>query len=161
MSKFCPITGGKVVYLTCQECEDKVCEKQKVMILGKKMKTETVGEAAKNSNTDVEKAKPIRGNCDACETCCHMTSQKNEKFFGKEMLVTYCEVYRNHLIDSAKVSREGCEYHNRDMSDEKICMNCELYLGGGDWGLSCGAEYHKLTTALSPACESFKKKERQ
>lgn len=27
MARFCPITGTKVVYLECQECEDKVCKK--------------------------------------------------------------------------------------------------------------------------------------
>lgn len=26
MSKYCPLLGRKVVYLECQECEDKVCE---------------------------------------------------------------------------------------------------------------------------------------
>lgn len=26
MAKLCPYTGGDVVYLTCQECENKVCE---------------------------------------------------------------------------------------------------------------------------------------
>lgn len=26
MSKYCPLLGRKVVYLECQECEEKVCE---------------------------------------------------------------------------------------------------------------------------------------
>ena len=28
MAKYCPVIGGRVVYLTCQECDDKVCEKE-------------------------------------------------------------------------------------------------------------------------------------
>ena len=27
MSIYCPYTNGNVVYLKCQECEDKTCEK--------------------------------------------------------------------------------------------------------------------------------------
>lgn len=26
MSKFCPITNERVIYLYCQECEEKLCE---------------------------------------------------------------------------------------------------------------------------------------
>lgn len=26
MSKYCPITNGNTVYLTCQECDNKICE---------------------------------------------------------------------------------------------------------------------------------------
>ena len=26
MSKYCPLLGRKVVYLECQECEEKVCK---------------------------------------------------------------------------------------------------------------------------------------
>ena len=28
MAKLCPYTGSKVVYLTCKECEDKICEQE-------------------------------------------------------------------------------------------------------------------------------------
>lgn len=27
MGNYCPYTNGNVVYLKCQECEDKICEK--------------------------------------------------------------------------------------------------------------------------------------
>lgn len=29
MAVYCPVLKHKVVYLTCQECEDKVCKKNK------------------------------------------------------------------------------------------------------------------------------------
>ena len=28
MSRFCPIVNGRVVYLICQDCDDKECEKK-------------------------------------------------------------------------------------------------------------------------------------
>ena len=33
MSKYCPITNSHVVYLTCQECEEKVCEDKAFYLL--------------------------------------------------------------------------------------------------------------------------------
>jgi hypothetical protein len=168
MSKFCKALGRRVVYLECLECEnrvceDRVCEKPQVTILPKKSKPiEVVGEEKVTNpgapKSATECAECNDGNHPACETCCHMIDQRQDHLFGKEMLITSCEVHRNYLIDSSKVAREGCEYHNRDMSNEKICMNCESYLGGGDWGLACSEDYHKLPKALSPACDEFKKK---
>lgn len=29
MAKYCPILNEKVTYLYCQECDDKICEKEK------------------------------------------------------------------------------------------------------------------------------------
>jgi hypothetical protein len=158
MSKSCPIVGGnKVPYLTCLECDDRVCEKPRVTLLPKKKKEEKQV-LEENKSVPKQTEEPARGECASCETCFHKMNQQMEKLFGKEMLITYCEVWRNHLIDSVKVSHEGCEYHNRDLSKEEICLNCEHYLGGGDWGLACAAEYHRLPTALSKACEKFEKK---
>ena len=57
------------------------------------------------------------------------------------------------------VKEKGCEYHNRDIYNDKICLNCEYYLGGGDWGLACSADYYRLPESTSDACEKFKRKE--
>lgn len=164
MGKFCPITGGKVVYLTCQECEDRVCEKQpKISILPKREQkpAETKKQLDKVPGA-VGFTNPTqtgqRGPHEACETCCHKTGEAVDNVFGITH-ITYCEIYRNYLINSEEISWEGCPYHNKDMSNERICMNCKSYLGGSDWGLSCGENYHTLTTPLNPACEHFKKKE--
>lgn len=166
MSKFCPIVQKRVVYLTCQECEDRVCEKgPQITILPKKEKNaEVVGEnkvespGASEGSTACSQCNS--GNHPACETCCHMIDKRKDHLFGKDKVITSCEVYRNYLIDSSKVAHEGCEYHNRDMSEEKICMNCEHYLGGGDWGLACAADYHRLPAPLTEACEKFKRTNR-
>jgi hypothetical protein len=45
MAKYCPITKKKVLYLTCLECEDKICE-----------------ESSENSNATM----PIQKRCHAC-----------------------------------------------------------------------------------------------
>lgn len=168
MSKFCPITGGKIVYLECLECADRVCEKNKlnISILPKREDKSNTSNADENKqkvdkipgavgfNNPTQTGK--RGPHPACETCCHKTGESTQNAFGVTH-VTYCEIHRNYLINSEEVSWEGCPYHNKDMSQEKICMNCDHYLGGGDWGLACAADYHKLPNALSAACEKFKK----
>lgn len=47
MSKYCPLLGRKVVYLECQECEDRVCEQA-----GTKYKS---GEETTQPETDIQK----------------------------------------------------------------------------------------------------------
>lgn len=32
MAKFCPITNKNVIYMTCLECDDKICKKEKIII---------------------------------------------------------------------------------------------------------------------------------
>lgn len=169
MSKFCPITGGKVVYLVCQECEDRVCEKNKTTISILPKRESTVNKpnrSAIQQNTNqvsgaIKFNNPtqtgMRGPQPACETCCHKTGESTQNLFGVTH-VTYCEVYQSYLINSEEISWEGCPYHNKDLSNEKICLNCKKYLGGGDWGLACADDYHKLPTALTPACDHFDNK---
>ena len=152
MGKFCPIVGHDVVYLVCQECEDRVCEQSRPRVTVLPKKTVKQEEAKKPPTVKDDRC---RGNCPACETCCHKTGQENTVLGNKEMLITHCEVYRNYLIDSIKVSHDGCEYHNKDLSKERICLNCKKFIGGSDWGLSCAQNYHTLTQPLNPACEHF------
>lgn len=35
MSKYCPVIKQKVLYLTCLECEDRVCEKENLFVNNK------------------------------------------------------------------------------------------------------------------------------
>lgn len=160
MSKFCPIVGKKVVYITCQECEDKVCEKRPtITMLPKK---ENSGQSSNKVPGGIGITNPTQtgkfGPHPSCETCFHKTGESVEQIFGVTH-VTRCAVYNRNLINSEEVSWEGCPYHNKDLSQERICMNCKKFLGGGDWGLSCGAHYHKLVNTTSPACEDFDKKD--
>ena len=169
MSQFCSRLNRRVLYLDCLECEERACEKSKlnISILPKQeTKAEEPNGPENQQKTDrvpgtVGFTNPTqtgkRGPHPACETCCHKTGESTQNVFGITH-VTYCEVHRNHLINSEEISWEGCPYHNKDLSQEKICMNCDHYLGGGDWGLACAADYHKLPNALSVACEKFKNK---
>jgi hypothetical protein len=49
MAIFCPKFNRKVIYLTCQECEDKICKKTKI--------NEEKGENLKCLTTKEEKKK--------------------------------------------------------------------------------------------------------
>lgn len=50
---------------------------------------------------------------------------------------------------------EDCNYYNLDLSNEKICMNCKYFIGGGDWGLGCKKDYYRLPNRISKACVEF------
>ena len=47
MSKFCPITNSKVVYLECLDCEEKLCEKSV------KNDTENIEKNVKNDTKNI------------------------------------------------------------------------------------------------------------
>lgn len=39
-----------------------------------------------------------------------------------------------------------------------ICYNCQYWLGGGDWGLSCAKNYYNYSTnGFDEACDQFEK----
>ena len=46
----------------------------------------------------------------------------------------------------------------KDLSNNNICLNCKHYLGGGDWGLSCGKDYYKLVNALDKSCDEIERR---
>jgi hypothetical protein len=166
MSKFCKALGRKVTYLFCQECEDRVCEKPQITILPKR----------ENPIHDIENDKKVvsevvhahqeakyahKASYPNCETCCHKCGEHTEKMFGQTFQAVECRIFHNRIFTSDTVKANGCEYHNKDISQEKICLNCEHYLGGGDWGLACSADYYKLPSATSEACGKFKRKEEE
>ena len=49
----------------------------------------------------------------------------------------------------------GCQLRHMDISNERLCVNCEHYLGGNDWGLSCAKEYHRLVDPMDYGCLDF------
>ena len=164
MAKRCPMTGERVIYLVCQECTDKVCRNPQVTILPKK--AEQTNNVSVNSNTTTEHVKETQKECEKacgkhpdCSTCFNRLEEYYDRMFGNTVKVTRCKVLTNQLIFSGQVAMVGCDYHNRDMSNEKICLNCEYYLGGGDWGLSCREDYYKVPGPVSEACEKFKRRE--
>ena len=149
MAKFCPVVGHRVVYLTCQECDDRVCERSR------QEATTQVPITNENTKSD-DMTASSENKCKAdCAICCHKMSMQEEQIGSQKHMIVRCEVLRNYLLSYNKVKELGCEHYNKDYSQEKICLNCANYLGGGDWGLACSAHYHRLPTPLTEACESF------
>lgn len=156
MAKYCPVVGHRVVYLTCQECDDRVCERSTTSAApSTPVKNESNNNENKTNDASAPREEPAT-ECKAdCARCCHMMSMQEEQIGPQKHMITRCQVYRNYLISYEKVKTQGCEHFNKDYSQEKICMNCSRYLGGGDWGLACSKHYHRLSTPLTEACESF------
>ena len=157
MAKFCPVVGHRVVYLTCQECEDRVCEHVKTSTISSmpiKNEPNNSNENKNNEESAPKEQTTVKCKSD-CAKCCHMTSLQEERIGSQKHMITRCQIYRNYLLSYEKVKTQGCEHFNKDYSHERICMNCTRFLGGGDWGLACSKHYHALPTPLTEACESF------
>ncbi len=84
------------------------------------------------------------GTCEGCTHCRQIYA------LGKGMACD-CRLTRAILLPF------GCSLKGKDISGERVCVNCRHFLGGGDWGLSCSKEYHRLVDALDEACEDFEK----
>ena len=84
-----------------------------------------------------------------CEKCQHYTG-KSCNWGG--VVLYQCELTRS--LDC----RSECDWHDKDFSHDKICLNCKNYLGGGDWGLSCGKNYYRLVSALDSCIKDFEAK---
>ena len=136
MSKYCPIVERTVTYQFCQDCDDKVCEQKKY-------------EPKSEPTAKIEEC--------ICDTCNHKCDEYDFALFGKTRRVVRCDIFRNTLFNALKLHTQ-CDYHNVDITDMEICLNCEHYLGGGDWGLTCADDYYKLPGPTSKACEHFKRK---
>ena len=51
---------------------------------------------------------------------------------------------------------------DNDVKDMDICYNCEYWIGGGDWGLSCEVDYYNCSAnGFDPACENFRRKKHE
>ena len=48
---------------------------------------------------------------------------------------------------------------DEDVEYMDICYNCEHWVGGGDWGLSCRKNYYDCSSdGFREACEQFERK---
>ena len=53
----------------------------------------------------------------------------------------------------------SCNLSYAEIENMEICFNCEYWLGGGDWGLSCSKNYYDCNSnGFRKACEQFKRK---
>ena len=79
-----------------------------------------------------------------CKECCNYVDTYEQ--FLKCRLTNIC-------LNKNGTAAEKCDYFNKDLAKEKICLNCTQFLGGGDWGLACEKHYYRLPEALTAACE--------
>ena len=80
-----------------------------------------------------------------CDGCCHFIS--TEKF--RDLTVYRCRLTRSLLTG------KPCKLFNFDLAGKLICINCQYFLGGGDWGLACEKHYYYLPEPLTNACDDF------
>lgn len=91
-----------------------------------------------------------------CSGCINFLGLEYMSFAGKNFWRTKCGIFRNNIFDYTKVN--NCEYHNKDLKKEKICLNCKHYLGMGDFGLSCKKNYYAIPHPTTKACDKFENK---
>jgi len=90
-----------------------------------------------------------------CTTCLNKIGKvEDSSYFGRTIQRIKCRIYHSHVF----AGTTECAYFNKDVSQEKICLNCEHYLGGGDWGLSCGKNYGFIVDSTTKACGKFEKR---
>ncbi len=93
------------------------------------------------------KSSRVIGACKGCSRCSRIYD-----FSG----VKVCNCELTHAV----VLPLGCSLRDKDISGERVCVNCRHFLGGCDYGLSCGKEYHRLVDPLDEACDEFERKQR-
>ena len=86
-----------------------------------------------------------------CETCFHKIGTRDVFLFGAMRNCIQCDIFASRVFEGV----ETCEYYNVDVKNMRICMNCNHFIGMGDWGLACGANYYALPGPTSKACEKF------
>ena len=82
---------------------------------------------------------------------------KNCKYFNKRndgIVFGVCNISHRCNTKSCTIAS------NKDIDNMNICYNCQHWIGGGDWGLSCAKDYYKSSSnGFDKACEQFERKE--
>ncbi len=164
MSKFCPIVNHNVVYLTCQECENKICNNRhyamphEATVANQKEEQKSNGICADTRNCLAEAQQEDGKQTVSCNTCNHCRGIHTMQLFGRSVDAVSCVLADSAIIDLNKVNELGCDMYNVDLSNEMICLNCRYFLGGNDWGLACEKHYHRLPSATNKACDDFERR---
>lgn len=86
----------------------------------------------------------------------------NCKFLSKNSKLN--ELEKNGICKITNICNpKACTYikTDNDVSDMNICFNCQNWIGGGDWGLSCKKDYYNCNTnGFKEACSHFIKKQK-
>jgi hypothetical protein len=86
-----------------------------------------------------------------CRNCKYLNfnfSKDNTSFF-------YCV-----CAITNRINPKPCNITNdEDVKGMDICYNCQHWIGGGDWGLSCAKKYYNYSmNGFDKACEEFERK---
>ena len=81
----------------------------------------------------------------------------------------YCKYYQKPIPTAQNLSTSMCQIthvcnpkscsleNDDDVADMEICFNCEYWIGGGDWGLSCMQDYYNCNTnGFEKACPLYR-----
>lgn len=98
----------------------------------------------------------------SCKDCKYSENVHRETFITNcgKVVPPYdynvCKI-TNRIINN--INKKYCEANVDDIDSMDICYNCEYWIGGGDWGLSCTQEYNiALSNGFTPACNRFKRR---
>ena len=82
---------------------------------------------------------------------CKYYKQENVSYgSGNISLLKTCDIV--HAVNPKSCSLESDSY----VDDMNICYNCENWIGGGDWGLSCKVDYYNCNSnGFEVACDKF------
>ena len=98
----------------------------------------------------------------SCKDCKYFQNTHVEK-----VVTVHNEIIPEHDYSACVIThrvihdfnKKYCEANVEDIDSMDICYNCEYWIGGGDWGLSCTQEYEvALSNGFTPACNRFKRR---
>ena len=74
---------------------------------------------------------------------------------GENIIFNVCQI--SHVCNTYR-----CDILNyEELENMHICFNCEHWIGGGDFGLSCSKNYYYCSSnGFNSACEQFKRKDK-
>lgn len=80
-----------------------------------------------------------------CKNCKYFQKDSDSVIFGACNISNMCDTKSCGIVS------------DEDVKNMRICYNCEYWLGGGDWGLSCRKDYYNCNcNGFAEACEQFK-----
>ena len=82
-----------------------------------------------------------------CKNCKYLVEERGW-FTG-----TSCKI-------SNRVNPISCDISNdEDVENMDICYNCQHWIGGGDWGLSCAKNYYNCNCdGFVKSCDQFERR---
>lgn len=88
-----------------------------------------------------------------CIECKYYNSQSVSYCNGAIRQLNMCKITNICNPKSCQLKSDS------DVNNMDICYNCENWIGGGDWGLSCVIDYYNCNSnGFANACDKFVRK---